>query len=831
MTRPGPGERHTGDRGTQRGVPRFFAGVGERIDDRSRSGLEFAGILGLLEEAADTPLGKARAGTVGPLEGLEQVQEALAEAGEAKGLLGQGEEPPWAGVADIRPHLDRSRIEGSSLDPRSLWQIYETLMAARRVRTFFHRSKDAAARLWRRASGLRPPEALCTAIERAITAEGEVADAASPGLREVRRELRTLRGAIIAKLERYLASPAYQTALAEPIVTLRNERYVIPIKSAAKGKIRGIVQDQSGSGLTLFIEPSPVVEMNNRLRMLLRQEEEEVIKVLQSLTAQVGQDAETIRADLELLGDLDHCMARGHLAVRLRAEIPRVTRDRRLILRQASHPFLMLGPGPPGMRDGGGMGEAEGGARPAPVAIDLEVGGAFTVLVITGPNTGGKTVALKTAGLLTLMTLSGLPIPASADSQVPCYRAIFADIGDEQSIEQSLSTFSSHMSQIIRILAGAGPETLVLLDELGAGTDPSEGAALGIAILEALRERGASVIATTHLEAVKGFAASTSGVENASVEFDVERLAPAYHVRLGLPGQSYGLEIAGRLGLPRAILVQAREVLTEGHQRTQALLEALERDRQQVGHLRARLQEEVQRASALRNEAEELVGRLREGVRDLKRRARGEAMELLAQLRQQGEDLIRVVREQGARREETRTFYQGLERLKARIEAIDAPPAGGPQGGGEIRPGQWVTVAGLERQGRVLSAASAHGTVEVQLNVGRVHLPLSTLKPAPSPEGPRDEVPLFVEGPPSVSPEVNLVGCTVEESTRRLEKYLDAAFVGGLRQVRVIHGKGTGMLRKGVHRYLTAHPLVEGFHLAEINQGGSGATVVALRER
>lgn len=817
------------DRGTPQGVPRSFPGAVSRMDDRTRTGLEFAGVLDFLEGAAVTPVGKGRASEVGPLETLPRVQEALAEAGEAKALLERGEEPSFDGVTDIRPHVNRARIEGASLDPRSLWHIYETLAATRRLRTFFQRERDAVPLLWNRARGLVVPERLCTVIGEAVTAEGEVADTASPELRKVRHELRDLRTAIVEKLERFLSSPSYQTALAEPIITLRNDRYVIPVKSSAKGKIRGIVQDQSGSGLTIFLEPSPVVEMNNRVRMLLRQEEEEVAKVLRSLTGEVRREADTVQALLELLGDLDHLMARGRLAVRLRAEIPRVTQDRRLILRGARHPFLVLDLAPRGLRGGDDAGEARGRPRLAAVPIDLDVGGAFTALVITGPNTGGKTVALKTAGLLTLMTLSGLPIPASPDSQVPCYRDVFADIGDEQSIEQSLSTFSSHMGQVVKILAHAGPETLVLLDELGAGTDPSEGAALGIAILEALRERGTSVIATTHLEAVKAFAALTPGVENASVEFDVESLTPLYHIRVGLPGKSYGLEIAGRLGLPRRILEKARAVLPMGHQRTEGLLEALEASRRRVEDLRAQLQEEVYRASTLRREAEELVGRLRAAVKELTHRAQEEAKRFLAELRQQGEGLIRALRERGGQPEEVRAFHRAFEELRTSAEAVGIPAADGPRVDAGIEPGQWVTVAGLNREGRVLSPVSAQGTVEVELNVGRVHMPVAMLSPAAPPRRPGGEVPLFVERAQSISPEINVVGCTVDESTRRLEKYLDAAFLEGLGHVRVIHGKGTGMLRKGLHKFLKGHPLVERFHLADISEGGSGATVVALK--
>lgn len=801
------------------------------MDDRSLAGLEFAGILSLLVREANTSLGRERVASLGPLEGVEQVQDALAEAREAQALLGRGEDPPFVGVTDVRPHLHRAGIEGAFLDPHSLWQIYETLVAARQLRTFFHRQRDAAPLLWKRASALDPPEALCRVIGEAITPGGEVADAASPGLQGVRQELRTLRAAIVEKLEQYLTSPTYKVSLAEPIITLRNDRYVIPVKSSAKRQVRGIVQDQSGSGQTLFVEPTSVVEMNNRVRRLLRQEEEEVVRVLRSITAQVGREAEAIGTIVNILGDLDLVIAKGRLAIRLRAGIPRITPDRHMILRQARHPFLALNTSPQGASGEEGGGEAQAGERPTPVPIDLEVGGAFTVLVITGPNTGGKTVALKTAGLLTLMTLSGLPIPASPDSQIPCYKAVFADIGDEQSIEQSLSTFSSHMTQVIKVLAHAGPETLILLDELGAGTDPSEGAALGSAILEALRERRASVMATTHLEAVKAFAALTPGMENASVEFDPVALAPRYQVQLGLPGKSYGLEISGRLGLPGPVLDKARGLLSEGYQQTHALLEALEADRRRVDDLRTRLQHEVQWASRLRGQAEELVVRLREGVKDLKHRAREEGRRFLMDLRQQGEALIRALRDQGSRQEEVREFHTGLEELRTRVEAMGVLPVEVPQLDGEIGPGQWVRVGGLNREGQVLTPVSSQGTVDVQLTMGRVRVPATALSPAASPQESRGEVPLFVDRAESISPEISLVGHTVDESTQRLEKYLDAAFLGGLRQVRVIHGKGTGTLRKGVHKYLTDHPLVAGFQLAELNEGGSGATVVALRDR
>ena len=781
------------------------------MDDRSLTSLEFDLIRDLVKGEAQTPLGKERAISLSHLGTREMVKQALQETGEAQGLLPRGEEPSLGGVSDIRSALTRAKVEGAYLEPHALWEIHETMTAARRLRIFFHQKREAIPLLWRRASRLLPPEPLLTLIRGAITPEGDVVDAASPGLYGVRRELQTLREAILAKLQRYLTTPAYQTALAEPIITIRNNRYVIPVKSSARTKIRGIVQDQSGSGLTLFLEPAPVVEMNNRLRILLRQEMEEVIKVLRRLTAAVRNETEQVQGTLEVLGDLDFIIAKARLAARLKAAIPEVSDGQRMILRQARHPFLEL--------------RGEGGAGVVP--IDIEVGGDFTILVITGPNTGGKTVALKTVGLLALMTLSGLPLPASPDSEIPYYRAIFADIGDEQSIAQSLSTFSSHMSQIVKILEQAGPGTLVLLDELGAGTDPAEGGALGIAILEALRKQRASVIATTHLEAIKAFAALTPGMQNACVQFDLERLTPLYRVRLGLPGKSYGLEIAGRLGLSQSLLERARTFLTEGERKTQDLLETLEADRRQMEGLKAELEKEQERVRRLSRQLEQLWMALREEIKVLKRQAREEAKVLLMEIRREGERLLQDLRSREGRRD----FYQTLEELKGRLIEAEPAIADDPKGGCVIEAGQWVRIPGLNQEGLVLTPPSLQGMVEVQLKVGKVRLPITELLPVKSATGPRVPLPIFIERESKISPELSLIGCTVEEAKGRLEKYLDTAFLHGLQQVRIIHGKGTGVLRKGVHEFLKTSPLVEGFRLAEMSEGGSGATVVQLQSK
>ncbi|MBI2081879.1 MAG: Smr/MutS family protein, partial [candidate division NC10 bacterium] len=559
---------------------------------------------------------------------------------------------------------------------------------------------------------------------------------------------------------------------------------------------RGIVQDQSASGQTLFLEPEGVVEQNNRLRLLRQAEEREVRRVLTRLTGLVGTLADAIEETMQALAALDLLVARARLADRWQAARPALVADGRLLLRRARHPLLL---------------EQAGGSDAAVVPIDLEVGGRFRILVITGPNTGGKTVALKTAGLLVLMALAGLHIPASADSAIPVFDAVLADIGDEQSIAQSLSTFSSHIGQIGRILRQATPRSLVLLDELGAGTDPAEGAALGVALLEALLAQGAAAVATTHLEAVKAHAARTAGMENASVEFDLESLRPLYRLTLGVPGRSFALEIASRLGMPETILTRA-----------------LAADRDAAEAARRQAEGMLAEAAETRERYQTLWSELQREAASLRRKARADAEAAVAAVRREAEGLVERLRTVGADREAVKAFHRDLAEVgRGATEGIAPVPEASPVP--SLRPGQAVDLPGYRQRGTVLEEVAADGTVAIQLPVGKVRVPAAQVRLV-APEAAAAAAPT-VPAVEELPLELNLLGARVEEALSRAEQYLDDAFLAGAPRVRIVHGKGTGALRRAIADLLRAHPLVERFALADVTEGGSGVTVVELHRR
>jgi len=518
---------------------------------------------------------------------------------------------------------------------------------------------------------------------------------------------------------------------------------------------------------------------------------------------------------VQALAALDLLLAKARLAARWGAARPALAADGRLILRGARHPLLLEQAPPSG----------------APIVpIDLEVGGRFRVLIITGPNTGGKTVALKTAGLLTLMALAGLHVPASPDSAVPVFDALFADIGDEQSIAQNLSTFSSHIGQIARILTQATARSLVLLDELGAGTDPAEGAALGVAVLEALLQQGPGVVATTHLEAVKVHAARTPGMENASVEFDLETLRPLYRLHLGVPGRSFALEIASRLGVPTPIVARAREILGPAALSARDLLAGLAGDRQAAEAARREAESLLAEAAEARERYQTLWSELQREAAALRRQARSDAEAAVAAARREAEQLVARLRSAGADREAIKAFQQDLadlargvgERVAPSPEASPAPP--------DLRPGQPVHLRAYRQRGTILEEVAADGTVAVQLPVGKVRVLASQVHPA-VPEAEPAAVAATVPAVEELPLELNLLGARVEEAVSRAEQYLDDAFLAGAPRVRIVHGKGTGALRRAIAELLRAHPLVEHFSLAEASEGGSGATVVELTRR
>jgi DNA mismatch repair protein MutS2 len=697
------------------------------------------------------------------------------------------------------------------LDGPALVQLGRVLAAAIRLRAYGDRIAAVAPTLATTWSALPAFPDLAHTLHEALDPDGRLTDRASPRLRALRRQITALRADLQARVERLLDHPTVQPALQERYVTLRNGRYVIPVRDDARRAVRGIIHDRSQSGATVFVEPEETIPLNNELTRLSLAERDEEQRILAQLTDSVRAVLAALEGLVEGLGALDLVFARAALAERLDAAEPLVEPGGDLDLRRARHPLLVA------QRWGAAPGAGE------VVPIDLRVPADRPGLVLSGPNAGGKTVALETGGLLVLMAQAGCHIPAAPGSRIPLAEQVLAVIGDEQSLAQDLSTFSSFVRQAREILEVAGPGSLVLLDELGAGTDPTEGAALGAALLEALLDRGARLIVTTHLEPLKVFAQVEPRLQNATVAFDAERLEPTFRLEYGHPGPSHALTIGERLGLPAAVIARARTHVGEESRRLETLLATLA----------ARTQEAAARgAEAARREAEaaealagatRVTERARTEARELRRAAEQEAQALLAEARRRvGQELDRLKTDGPTRRREAQEAYRQLRAAEATLHPVaaardePAPPS---------FPGE-VQLRGLGLRGRIV--AEADGRVTVQAGQFTVKVARSEIEPvteARSRErGPSVSVPVREDVPR----ELHLLGFTTDEARVAVEKFLDDAALAGHRELRLIHGKGTGALRRAVEGCLRGHPLVTSFRLAEPSGGGAGATVVAL---
>ncbi len=797
------------------------------MDAHSLRVLEFSEVMDRLAGEASSVLGRQRAAALRPSPDPNLVARRLAETRECCNLLRQGPVPTLERVTDIREPLQRATIPGVRLSPQELLAVADTLEAALRVRRHLRGARLHLPELTRLAANLTPPAEVATEIRRCITTDGAMADEASPVLLRLRGDARRTREAVREALQELLQSPPLQPILAEPIITLRNDRFVIPLTPGYRAQLQGIVQDQSASGQTLFVEPLSVVELNNAIRRLEREAEAEIDRLLGGLTAMIRAVGEAIESTVEALADLDLILAKARLAERWRGAEPRILHEGGLRLLTVRHPLLIE------QRRAHGEDHSDRAVVPIDVMLNPEA----RVLVITGPNTGGKTVALKTVGLAVLMTQAGLFIPASGDSHLPIYDSVYADIGDQQSITQDLSTFSAHVARLRTILLQANPKSMVLLDEVGAGTDPGEGSALGNAVLEALADRRCHVLATTHLDAVKAFVANNPRMVNAAVEFDLDSLRPLYKLTIGFPGRSFAIDIASRLGIPPAIIQRSRELLGDSGAEVTALLSRLQTQEQRREADAAEAAREREAAAASRQAAAELVAELRAQVTAVQGQAKRLVADIAAEARRRAEAVVAELSRGGSIREAREAIRQVARKAEARLAELPGADVGpatdvAPSG---VKPGQRVFVRHLGQTGTVVSGVTAQGLVEVQLRVGKARVPLDVLAPVPA-AGP-SELPVAIGvtwkagAGDSLRAEINVIGCTVEEATGRVQRYLEDAALGGLTQVRIIHGKGTGRLRRGIAEFLKSHPLVAGFHLASFEEGGAGATIVDLGSR
>ncbi len=779
--------------------------------------LEYDKILQRLADKTSTYPGRELAEALRPDSVYEEVEKMLLQTQEALNVLMTVPGFGLRGVSDIRKMIKRAEI-GGMLEENELLQVLSTAQGTRRVRSFFVEKKQVETELLADlAQELSAMRALENRIEGAIDDHGKIRDDASVELMRLRRSAKRLQEEIKNKLEQVLHNSNYQKYFQDNIISMRGDRYVIPIKQEYKHAFPGIIHDQSASGATVFVEPMAVVNVNNDLKQTLAAEKHELERILMLLSAEVGKEAEALAHNLDILAQIDLAMAKAHLALEMKAQRPELNQKKHIAIKQGRHPLI-----------------------PADkvVPIDLEIGGEASTMVITGPNTGGKTVCLKTLGLFVLMTQAGLFIPAAYGSSVGVFRTVFADIGDEQSIEQSLSTFSAHMKNIVRILASVTDEDLVLLDELGAGTDPEEGAALATSILEHLLALDCRVLATTHYSELKAFAYMTPNVQNASVEFDMETLSPTYRVLVGVPGSSNAFAISKRLGLSGRIVERAGALLEKEHNNLQNLLSELEKERrsyreelEQAELLNRKMAEDHQvlrkEKARLRERQEKVIRRAKEEAEELVRKTRVEAAELIKELKEQFNENERQKRDKAIRK-----VRQGLsalndfeeERENDAFEENDERP---------FLPDEEIVIPSLGQNGTVLSVETS-GLV-VQVGQMRLTLPLKQCRHKKESrivkkEQPRRKTmsaePMQIK---TLSRQLDLRGLLVEEAIERLDKHIDDALLAGQQEILIIHGKGTGALRKGVREYLAESSFVSKFQLAELNEGGDGATVAWLK--
>lgn len=773
-------------------------------------------MLALAANEAAFRVGKELVLALRPQTDFETVAQLQGETAELLLLDQMGIDISFAGAKDVRQLIHAAAI-GQYLEPPDLVDASGTMRASWRAKQVVGRVRDRVPRLGLITDAVCDFRRFVDAVDQAITARGEVADSASDELATTRRELRTAEGRLEQRAQAALADAIRRGIAQDGLLTERNGRKVIPIKADYRGQLHGIVHDVSSSGATVFIEPMGVVDAGNQVRELQLAEQREVRRVLQRLTALLGEREAEALASVMALGELDAINAKARYGRSIKAQLPSpgdgsswLAASGVTTLLRARHPLL----------------------RGTVVPTNLEIGGPVEGVLITGPNTGGKTVALKTLGLLTLMVQAGLPVPCDAGSRFVVYERIYADIGDEQSIEQSLSTFSSHMRNVIDILGKAAPGTLVLLDELGAGTDPTEGAALARAVLETLLERGCTIVATTHHGELKAYAHADPRLRNASVEFNIETLSPTYHLTVGLPGQSNALAIARRLGLSEEVVAKAEAQLEPEHFEFESLLAEIRLERSAATEARER--EEAARAESeeLRRALAERRDRIEHERADVLEGAHREADDALAGLRREMDELRRKAAhqtfDQSAADATLRQMDHELAKLKSRARPMRAEVAPVSLEVRELGPGDTIHVRDIPQLGEALGSVGEDGRVEVQFGSLRMKVSIDRIDRVEGPNRVVVALPAMATPSSNVGLELDLRGQRAEEALLKFETYVDDAFRAGLPFVRIIHGKGTGALRAAIREALTGHPLVRKFESAGPRDGGDGVTVAVL---
>ena len=795
------------------------------MNQKALETLEYRKIIAQLKREMGSAASAKLADELTPLTSEKIIKEELRSTTEAVDLIVRKGPLPTGGLYDIREALLLAK-KGGSLTMRQLLEVQNVLGISSEVVAFMH--DDALPDLkyiGEMVDLIVEFTALEKEISRCILTEDEMADNASPKLKDIRRSIHQQNQAIKNKLSRIITSSSNKTYLQDAIVTMRDGRYVIPVKQEYRSFFPGMVHDQSKGGATLFIEPQGVVELNNKLRELEVEEQLEIARILAELSSRVAEHYREIRSNLELLIKLDFIMAKGKLSCKMHASEPKIDRDGELRLISARHPLIEY---------------------KKAVPVDIRIGGDYRTLIITGPNTGGKTVSLKTAGLLVMMAQSGLHIPASHASTLPIFGEVFADIGDEQSIEQSLSTFSSHMKNIVSIIDKASYDSLVLVDELGAGTDPTEGAALAIAILERFYDSGALTMATTHYNELKKYALATSGVENAAMEFDVETLTPTYRLLIGVPGKSNAFEISKKLGLSESVIERASEHIKHGDMEFENVISSIEDDKRKAAADRLD-------AESMRAEIEEKLKKLEEKEKaisekraDIIAEAKREARELLRETKSAVKDVQKDLRKLQKSGAHTNLNTGALEKSRRKIneaedlvsEKVVKQVNSEPVSADTLKIGDRVKLLTIGQNGTILSLPDEKGNLMINIGALKVKARLQDLMlinegkdRKPQAKSSSKYGSLLRSKSSSVSASINVMGKNLEDALADVEKYLDDVYMAGLDMVSIIHGRGGGILKDGIRQMLKRKKYVDSYGAASYNDGGEGVTIVRMKKK
>jgi DNA mismatch repair protein MutS2 len=786
------------------------------LNEKALRVLEYHKIKDMIKNYTQTGAAKDLIDALKPYDNIYEVREHLEETYEALQLLAKKGSPPFEGLYDVREGISRAEKD-ATLMPGQLLKIANVLRCARRFKEYIsHKEEEESFRVIEDiCEGIVPLKKLEDEILLAIIGEEEISDKASTTLYNIRRALRDKNASTKDKVNSLIRSNS--KFLQENLYTIRGERYVLPVKAEHKGAVPGLVHDQSSSGSTLFIEPMSLVNLNNEIKELMLKEKAEIERILAELSSRVYDNITIVKNNANIVWELDFIFAKARFASENNCTKPSVNENGVIDIVEGRHPLI---------------------DRKVVVPSSVYLGREFTSLVITGPNTGGKTVTLKTVGLLHLMALSGIMIPARDNSTVSFFHEVFADIGDEQSIEQSLSTFSSHMKNIVTIMNEADNKSLALFDELGAGTDPTEGAALAMSILDTLRNRGTRIVATTHYSELKGYALKTTGVENASVEFDVETLRPTYRLLIGVPGKSNAFEISNRLGLPEYIINKARENISTDTLKFEELIQSLQ-EKSIKAENDARLAESLKlEAAKLKDKYEEKMFNFQKTKENAIINAQREAKRVIKDAKEEADEILKNMRDLerlGYSSDARQKLEEERKRLKARLENVEDSMnrKNEEEGDGldEVKEGQEVFLPSLNQKVIVLTKPDSKGEIQVQAGIMKINVKVkdlraSKLSPEEKKERKKREVNLNLK---SVSSSIDLRGMDSEEAVYSTDKYLDDAYRAGLGEVTVIHGKGTGILRQAINDMLKRHPHAKSYRLGNYGEGGTGATVVELK--